>query len=392
MHAIPNAEARSDKIKARLNIALPQLCVIQTAGFIGIIAVMGAIAALNARSFVVPHPVELVDGSLAKAFETHYDALFPVKKLGVNLWAAIDYAAFGEGRPGVVLGRQDWLYTDEEFNVGENYAANVQGHLVLIKQLEQELASAGVALMVGVVPAKARIYPEFLAGRKPAQAHSTLYDAVLASLAAESIPAADLRGTLAAGKTQQPTYFRTDTHWTPWGAQLAAREIATTVRAAGLLSSPGSVYATRTEQVSPFRGDLFNFLPFEPYFTQLLPPQENIAVMRTEAAVADGGSASTTAQDLFGDSAVPEVVLVGTSYSADSRWNFAGFLREFLGEDIVSYAREGAGPFRPMAAYLRSEDFRRQPPRLVIWEIPERALLVKLEPDAGSVGDDVSPP
>ena len=373
-----------------LHARLPKHSVIQTVLFIGIIGVTGAIAALNARSFVRPESVAVVNGSLAKAFETHYDALFPVKKLGVNTWAAIDYTVFGEGRPGVVLGLEDWLYTDEEFDVGENYAATIERHLLLIQHFEQQLASAGVALVVGVVPAKARIYSEFLAGRKPAEAHGELYDEVLTRLAAEAIPAADLRSTLVAGKREQPTYFRTDTHWTPWGAKLAAAQIATAVRDAGLLHSPGGVYVTRTEQALPFRGDLFNFLPLDPYFAQLLPPQESIDVMRTEAAIASGGSAATAAQDLFGDSQVPEVVLVGTSYSADSRWNFAGFLQEFLGEDIVNYAKEGAGPFRPMAAYLRSEDFRRQPPRLVIWEIPERALLEKLEPAA--VGDRESPP
>jgi alginate O-acetyltransferase complex protein AlgJ len=73
---------------------------------------------------------------------------------------------------------------------------------------------------------------------------------------------------------------------------------------------------------------------------------------------------------------VPDIVLIGTSYSANTRWNFPGYLKEALGEDIASYAREGAGPFRPMLAYLASEDFRREPPRLVIWEIPERALVV----------------
>jgi alginate O-acetyltransferase complex protein AlgJ len=367
-----------------MNTRLPRRCAIQTALFIAIIAVMGAIAALNARTFSVAGPVDLVDGSLAKAFETHYDELFPAKKLGVNLWAAIDYAVFGEGRPGVVLGKQDWLYTDEEFDVEEDYESNIRSHLLLIGRLNRRLASEGVSLVVGVVPTKARIYPEFLAGRKPARPYSNLYDEVLVELEAEAIPAVDLRGTLADGRKQQPTYFRTDTHWTPWGAKLAAAQVAKTLRDGGLLRSPGGVYATRTEEVRPFRGDLFSFLPLDPYFAQLLPPQENIDVVKTEAFIAEDAVASTAQQDLFGDSEVPEVVLVGTSYSANSSWNFAGFLQEFLGEDIVNYAREGAGPFRPMADYLRSEDFRRKPPRMVIWEIPERALIAKPEPDTGS--------
>jgi alginate O-acetyltransferase complex protein AlgJ len=40
----------------------------------------------------------------------------PIKRLGTNLWAALDFKLFNEGRPGVVLGRDQWLYSDEEFN------------------------------------------------------------------------------------------------------------------------------------------------------------------------------------------------------------------------------------------------------------------------------------
>ena len=43
---------------------------------------------------------------------------------------------------------------------------------------------------------------------------------------------------------------------------------------------------------------------------------------------------------------------------------------------IANYAREGAGPYLPMHAYLQSADFREHRPHLVIWEIPERALLM----------------
>ncbi|MGA4816040.1 alginate O-acetyltransferase AlgX-related protein [Pseudomonas aeruginosa] len=47
--------------------------------------------------------------------EAHYDKEFPIKRLGTNLWAALDYTLFHEGRPGVVIGKDGWLFTDEEF-------------------------------------------------------------------------------------------------------------------------------------------------------------------------------------------------------------------------------------------------------------------------------------
>ena len=348
----------------------------QTTLFCGIVAITAILAAVSADSFHRPQHVELVNGSLAKAFETHYDEVFPVKRLGVNLWAAIDYEVFGEGLPGIVVGRQGWLYTDEEFNVGNDFDSNIRDNLALIDRVEQQLASENVLLIIGVVPTKAQIYPEFVGGREPARAFAHLYDELLASTATSAIPTADLRETLTDGKRRQPTYFRTDTHWTPWGAELAAIEMARVIRAAGSLGVSRSVYMTRLETVSAYRGDLFNFLPLEPYFAALLPPQETRKVTKTEAAAPESAGLAPKAADLFGDTASPDVVLIGTSYSANPRWNFAGYLKESLGEDILTDAREGGGPFRPMAAYLHSEDFQRKHPRLVIWEIPERALVV----------------
>ncbi|MEP7245893.1 MAG: alginate O-acetyltransferase [Gammaproteobacteria bacterium] len=348
---------------------------VQSALFAGALLTLGGLAAMNARSFRLPGSVDLLNGSLAKAFETQYDELFPVKTLGVNLWAAIDYTVFIEGRPGIVIGKEDWLYTDEEFNVGNDYHAHLRDNLALIVSHNSELASSGVQLVVAVVPAKARVYPELLGSRRPARAHLDLYDTLLARLADANIPTADLRNTLIAGKLRHPTYFRTDTHWTPWGAQLAAREVAAVVRSQQWARTPGSVYVTRLDRTILHRGDLLGFLPLEPYFAQLLPQPETVEVMRTEVARSKGDALRATEADLFGDAALPEVVLVGTSYAANPLWNFAGYLEESLHEAIVNYAREGGGPFQPMAAYLRSEDFSKSRPRLVIWEIPERALL-----------------
>jgi alginate O-acetyltransferase complex protein AlgJ len=349
---------------------------VQTLLFCGVVTLMATMAAVSGRSFHAPAHVAWVDGSLAKAFETHYDDVFPVKPLGVNLWAAIDYALFGEGLPGVVIGRQNWLYTAEEFNVSDDSDLNIRTNLELITAVKRKLATANATLVIGAVPTKAGIYREFVARRKPARTFDRLYDELLASLRTAGIPTVDLRSTLTDGKRRQLTYFRTDTHWTPWGANLAATEIANVVRDTGLLHSSTPMYVTRMQAVRRYRGDLFGFLPLEPLFESLLPPQETISVMKTEAVASHNAVPHSSALDLFGDAGVPDIVLIGTSYSANTRWNFAGYLKQALGEDIANYAREGTGPFRPMLAYLASEDFRREPPRLVIWEIPERALVV----------------
>jgi len=197
-----------------------------TALFCITLLVTGMLAATSLRTFHAPERAQILNGELAKAIETHYEAKFPGKQLGVNLWAAIDYTLFNEGRPGVVIGNHGWLYTDEEFDVTDDAQASIEANLAAISKARAALAREGVKLVAAVVPAKARVYAEYIADRRPARAHETAYDDLVTALNARHIPTADLRESLTNGKSKEPTYFRTDTHWTPWGAHLAANEIA----------------------------------------------------------------------------------------------------------------------------------------------------------------------
>ncbi len=133
-------------------------------------------------------------------------------------------------------------------------------------------------------------------------------------------------------------------------------------------------YVTTLGDEQRHRGDLFNYLPLDPYFASLLPPTD---VVRPSETVATDSTTASDPADLFGDAAAPQVTLVGSSYSANPLWNFAGALREALGEDIANLSKEGVGPFPPMIQYLIGAELKQVKPRLVIWEIPERALIVK---------------
>src|SRR3546814_16573348 len=100
----------------------------------------------------------------------------------------------------------------------------------------------------------------------------------------------------------------------------------------------------------------------------------------------------TASGDLFGDSATPRIALVGTSYSANPDWNFAGALKQQLGEDLTNDAHDGVGPFKPMDNYLAGPDFAQAPPHLVIWEIPERYLAISAQAAQASPPRPPQPP
>ena len=81
------------------------------------------------------------------------------------------------------------------------------------------------------------------------------------------------------------------------------------------------------------------------------------------------------ADDLFGDS-TPQLALVGTSYSANAKWNFLGALRQSLGSDLYNYAENGHGPLVPMLRLLAKGEAETAGLRLVLWEVPERYLMM----------------
>ena len=119
-------------------------------------------------SFQRSAQMSVLDGKLAKAAETHYDEQFPLKRIGTNLWAALDFKLFNEGRPGVVLGREHWLFSDEEFKPVANSDQFEQENLALIRGVRDTLQQHDVQLVLAIVPAKARLYSEYLGEQTPA--------------------------------------------------------------------------------------------------------------------------------------------------------------------------------------------------------------------------------
>ncbi|MBS7597737.1 MULTISPECIES: alginate O-acetyltransferase [Pseudomonas] len=310
-----------------------------------------------------------LDGKLAKAAETHYDEQFPLKRIGTNLWAALDFKLFNEGRPGVVLGREHWLFSDEEFKPVANSDQFEQENLALIRGVRDTLQQRGVQLVLAIVPAKARLYPEYLGEQTPASLHTDLYNEFHAQARQAGVFAPDLLAPLQEAKARGQVFLRTDTHWTPLGAEVVAQHLAAAVARQTLLNGEPQQFVTEQRQSAPYKGDLTNFLPLDPLFSNLLPPPDTLQKRSTRPAQAEGENGDA----LFADNEIP-VALIGTSYSANPNWNFLGALQQALRSDVVNYAEDGHGPLLPMLKYLQTDAFKNSAPQVLIWEFPERYL------------------
>jgi alginate O-acetyltransferase complex protein AlgJ len=310
-----------------------------------------------------PREGSLWRGEQTARYERSFNEALPFRTAAIATWGLLEYTLFGEGREGVVVGEGGWLFTREEVTFYEDAAAERLHKLDFIGEVQARLAARGATLVVALVPDKVRVYREHL-GRPMPDYTKNRYEMFRSALTARGVPAPDLLTPLTEAKKRSQVYLRTDTHWTPAGAEVAAETLAQALADEGVPSLFGTEYQTKTTGHKPCAGDLLNFLPLGALQDRLGPPPDRLETRRTQARSDAGGG-------LFGAQTVP-VTLIGTSYSANLNWNFAGALQEALGADVLNLATEGRGPLPPMRGYLKSAELHDTPPSLVVWEIPER--------------------
>jgi alginate O-acetyltransferase complex protein AlgJ len=175
-------------------------------------------------------------------------------------------------------------------------------------------------------------------------------------------------------RNEPESFLRTDTHWSPRGARIAAEAIATAIRQKGNIGLETQGFILEEQAPESLEGDLLRYVPAGPLLEHFDFGRVEVPQHAAVARAADDGGESA----LFGDVSLP-VTLVGTSYSANGSWNFADYLKVALQSDLFNAADEGRGPFATMRDYLESEAYKTSPPQLVIWEIPERYIAL---PDA----------
>lgn len=302
----------------------------------------------------------LLNGEAASAYEDRLAEQHPLFEPAKAFWGNIEYSAFKDGRSGVLIGDDGWLFTTEEFTIAKDRQTLIEDHLAFIIETDEELWRQYIQLVVVLVPAKARIYKDKLGQHDYPAENADLYTDVRDHLALYNVTVTDLRDTLNATKN---SFLRTDTHWSPAGAKAAANFVAEVIDIP-LKSMQFDTKQTSTEQ---HEGDLTRYIPGNRFDAR----EEQLALYET--------TSKAKVNKLFGDVEIP-VTLVGTSYSANPNWNFEGYLKEALQADVLNVADEGLGPFAVMRNWLKSEAYKTNTPKLVIWEIPERYIALPEEP------------
>lgn len=303
---------------------------------------------------------------------THYIArelsVVPFAKRAADFERAASWLAIGDTGPRVRQGCPGWLFLADEMTIHAHADSNAEAKLAKVKSIQAWLALRNIRLLVAVVPDKSRIADEQLCslGRAPQLAERAVR--WQARLQAEGVPVLDLASTL------QPlgssAFLRTDTHWSEAGAHAAAQAVAAGVTELGVTATPSRNWQRTEEETRVRPGDLVRLAGLD-WLPESLQPAVEIVAASTFSAAEDQ-SESMSEDDLFGDSQLPNVALIGTSFSRNS--NFVPFLEQALSTSLGNFAKDG-GEFSGAAKdYFISPAFTQTPPQMVIWEIPERDL------------------
>lgn len=248
-------------------------------------------------------------------------------------------------------------------------------------ELSDALAARGTTLIYVAVPTKSQAMPQFLPQAATDYAYDSatatlVYNDIVQRLGQHGVLAPDILSALSQAGPDEMPFFQADFHWTSEGARLAAEAISAVMQAQPFYAdlALGEYKTSELEPITAFstmRRTLQAFCILE------LPPVKARAHLTEMVVVSTDG-----AEDIFagGDEAV-QIVLVGTSFSDSPLGNFAGYLSQYSGLDVVNYAVTGGNQFGALTSYLTSRDFADNPPRFLVWENPIYSNLAQYGPD-----------
>ena len=261
----------------------------------------------------------------------------------------------------LIDGQDGWLFrTKNDLRV--DIGTTPDGYAKL-KRFRDALKARGTELLVVFQPTKglvnrSKLTPEWQA-KYDWEAARASYVKTIAEFRKIGIWAADYSPLFDEKDAEHAYFFKDDNHWTPSGAKRTAKLTAEVLKQipayddiakkefvtkrVGILRSPGG----SGEAAGKICGNGYGFQYVDRFATE--PADES------------------SGDSLFGDESTPEVILVGTSNSGE-KYNFAGYLEQYSGVQVMNMAVTGGGYEAAMLQLLASEEFQANPPKIVVWE------------------------
>jgi alginate O-acetyltransferase complex protein AlgJ len=138
-----------------------------------------------------------------------------------------------------IVGKEGWLFQTSEMVI-QDYQNDIPFTEKQLTELQQNLdevtaifRNQGTTLVIVVAPNKSSIYPDYMPSELQLMRPQSRFDQVMQYLKQHGqTQILDLRQELIANRKEQQVYYKTDSHWTEYGAYIAYREILNTLQPA----------------------------------------------------------------------------------------------------------------------------------------------------------------
>jgi hypothetical protein len=275
----------------------------------------------NRARVVAPSDVlwnDLADGGqTARAFEKAFDDNYALRDAFIRLENQVQYSALRDSRQ-VVIGRDGWLADRSSVEVQQRKVDQMSDEefsklTARILSLNERLKQSGVTLVLLPVPIKNTVYPEEFPQPRVVRPEPTGIGRLGTFLKDHpEVASVDVFGTLAQHRLERDVYYRTDLHWTEFGASLVAEQTVNLL--AELSGSPLRWDTPRDGQTTTLVGSESDSMAV------LWPPTDQ-AFMLGRNWTECGEFAADTPLPYFGkylshcgDQRLPKTLLVGNSF------------------------------------------------------------------------------
>lgn len=365
------------------SVEYPAAKLSQLAGIVMLVFLLAGLASVLWAMFVSekvplkpPHSLsweQVFDGEVTHVIAKEL-ANVPFAEQAANLERAASWIFLKDAGSRVREGCPGWLFLSDELKIHPHASSNAEKRVLKVSQITKQLNKRGIELLVVLVPDKSRIADKQLCGitRSAQLTDRTVRWRDEAQTA--GVHVLDLAPVL------QPlgsaAFLRTDTHWSEAGADAAAQAVARQVEALSIQATPKKQFNRVSTEAKVRAGDLVRLAGLDWLPAGLQPQVEHVAPTRIVEQPSND-SAPISEDDLFGDSQLPNVAVIGTSFSRNS--NFIPFLERALSASVGNFALDGGGFFGAAKVYFGSPAFKQTPPQVLVWEIPERDLQLPHE-------------
>lgn len=161
----------------------------------------------------------LLDGSWQSSFSTWMQDQFLLRDQWINTQRATDEAVFQKvEESNILIGQDGWMFT-KLFTVDDTTQKQLNKNVQAVADFAANYPGRVTFLLA---PSASVIYEDMLPAGAPMIDENAMLDEIFAKIG-ESASVLDLRQTFTENK-EEYLYFKTDHHWTPYGAYLAYQQ------------------------------------------------------------------------------------------------------------------------------------------------------------------------